>query len=181
MSELRAGYAQRGNSQFNTSGPVNQAVMDAAQIMAAAVKDKVSDDSPLGKLVSFSRSISEDMAALSAFAAQGNKKEMIMAARRIADSVKQVVVNASKVASECKDPVLRTAVMNYANATSNYGTQLKIIAAVKAASDDSDPTAEAQLITCSRGLCDGVVGAVSAADAASIPRIPRRSAAVQKK
>lgn len=30
------------------------------------------------------------MAALSAYAAQGNKKEMIMAARKIADAVKQV-------------------------------------------------------------------------------------------
>ncbi len=30
------------------------------------------------------------MAALSAACAQGNKKEMIMAARKIADSVKQV-------------------------------------------------------------------------------------------
>jgi len=174
LQEFRAGRAHlvAGDLTVGVEGPVNQEVMHAAQEMASAVRGKVADDTPLGKLFSFSKSIADDMAALSAFAAQGNKKEMIMAARKIAEAVKQVVANAQKICATCSDPVLRGAVSNYANAASNYGTQLKIIAAVKAASDDNDPTAEAQLISCSQGLCDGVVGTVKAAEAASIKNAP---------
>jgi len=169
LQEYRAGRAALvTDPSLKVVGPVNEEVMHAAMEMASAVRGKASDDTPLGKLVSFSKSIAEDMAALSAFAAQGNKKEMILAARKIAEAVKQVVSNAQKICSSCSDPVLRGAVSNYANAASNYGTQLKIIAAVKAAGDDNDPTAEAQLISCSQGLCDGVVGTVKAAEAASI-------------
>jgi hypothetical protein len=40
-------------------GPVNAEVMIAAQEVADAVRGKLSDDTPLGKLVSFSKSISE--------------------------------------------------------------------------------------------------------------------------
>lgn len=174
LANFRTARAERGDWELGRAetGPVNPALMEAASEIAAALKSKVPDDSPLGQLFLYSKSISEDMAALSAYAAQGKKKEMIMAAKRIADAVKQVVVNAHKVAAESKDPRLRTAVLNYAGATNNYGTQLKIICAVKAASDENDPTAEAQLVTCSRGLCDGVIGAVSAAEAASIKATP---------
>jgi len=177
LQEYRAARAalvtgKYGAPNLAVVGPVNAEVMHAAQEMASAVKGKILDDSPLGQLMSFSKSISEDMAALSAFAAQGNKKEMIMAARKIAEAVKKVVSNAQKICASCNDPVLRGAVSNYANAANNYGTQLKIIAAVKAAGDDNDPTAEAQLITCSQGLCAGVIGTVAAAEAASIKNAP---------
>eukprot|EP00026_Physarum_polycephalum_P002562 Phypoly_transcript_02569.p1 GENE.Phypoly_transcript_02569~~Phypoly_transcript_02569.p1 ORF type:complete len:769 (+),score=147.95 Phypoly_transcript_02569:385-2691(+) len=173
--ELRAAkaslnYAGMGEPNLAVIGPVDAHVMLAAQEMAAAVRGKLSDSSPLGKLVSFSKTISEDMANLAAFAAQGKKKEMIMAAKKIAAAVKQVVANAQAICANCQDPVLRSAVSNYANAASNYGTQLSIIAAVKAASDDNDPTAEAQLVTCSQGLCASVIGAVGAAESASIKK-----------
>jgi len=174
LANFRSARAVQGDWEIGHAGtgPVNSAVMAAANEMAAALKNKVPDDSPLGQLFLYCKSISEDMAALSAYAAQGNKKEMILAAKRIADAVKQVRLNANKVAADTKDPRLRTAVLTYAGAASNYGTQLKIIAAVKAASDDNDPAAEAQLVTCSQGLCDGVIGAVNAAESASIKGNP---------
>ena len=44
-----------------------------------------------------------------------------------------------------------------ASGMSNFSVQLKIIAAVKAASDEIDPTAENQLITCATGVADSLV------------------------
>lgn len=38
-----------------------------------------------------------------------------------------MVKNAQAICASCSDPVLRTAVSNYANAANNYGTQLKVL------------------------------------------------------
>ena len=48
-----------GEPNLAQTGPVDVNVMMAAQEMAEAVRGKLSDDSPLGKLVGFSKSISE--------------------------------------------------------------------------------------------------------------------------
>jgi len=108
------------------------------------------------------------MAKLSAFAAQGNVKDMILCARAIADKIAKVMAFAKSIADECTDPRLKADVLNYAQSISSFSTQLKIISAVKAASDVPDPANENQLITCAQGLSDAVVKAVRAAESASI-------------
>lgn len=69
------------------TGPVNKAVFIAAQQLEDEVVAKPHDNTPLGKLVSSSHNIAEEMAKLSAFAAQGNVKEMITSARAIATKI----------------------------------------------------------------------------------------------
>jgi len=175
MAEFRSQKlaAERRNERGRIEGPVNEAVFQAAQQLDSAVKAKHLDDSPLGKLFAASQSIAADMAALSAFAAQGNKKEMILAARRIADAVKQFVANANKIAAETNDPVLKANILASAQAAGNYAVQLKIVAAVKAASDENDPTAETQLISCAQGLCSAVGTCAFSSESATVKNAAR--------
>jgi hypothetical protein len=88
------------------------------------------------------------MEMLSLAAQSKNKRDMIAAARKISELIAQVQSLSSDIASRCTDPVLREQLLSLSKVPKNFGTQLKIVAAVKAASDDDDPTAENQLITC---------------------------------
>ncbi|EFA83885.1 vinculin A [Heterostelium album PN500] len=153
--------------KFKIEGPVNKAVYVAAEEVANALEKKVRDDTPLGKLVSFGDDIAAQMALLSSYAAKGDVKGMIQAARKIADSIKAVQLNAKGIADACIDPRLKQAVFTYLDCGSNFSTQLKILCAVKAASDD-DSTSEEQLVTCAKGLSSAVINIIKSAEAASL-------------
>ncbi|GAM27905.1 hypothetical protein SAMD00019534_110810, partial [Acytostelium subglobosum LB1] len=154
-------------SKFKIEGPVNKAVYVAAEEVANALEKKKRDDTPLGKLVSFGDDIAAQMALLSSYAAKGDIKGMISAARSIADAIKAVNMNARQIADNCTDPRLKQAVLTQLDCGSNFSTQLKILCAVKAASDDAS-TSEEQLVTCARGLSSAIINIVKSAEAASI-------------
>ncbi|KYQ89602.1 vinculin A [Tieghemostelium lacteum] len=152
-------------TKLKVEGPVNKAVFVAAEEVASAMEAKVRDGTPLGQLVSYSDDIAQAMAELSSYAAKGDVKGMIMAARKIADCIKQVQANAKKISDNCIDPRLKSAVQNYSDCGGNFSTQLKILCAVKSGSDDG-PAAEEQLVTCARGLSSAVINIVKSAESA---------------
>eukprot|EP01111_Echinosteliopsis_oligospora_P005903 TRINITY_DN1966_c0_g1_i4.p1 TRINITY_DN1966_c0_g1~~TRINITY_DN1966_c0_g1_i4.p1 ORF type:complete len:849 (+),score=349.07 TRINITY_DN1966_c0_g1_i4:153-2699(+) len=154
--------------RIKIEGPVNAAVLQAAQAVEDEVANKAHDDSPMGQLVQTSHSIAEEMAKLSMYAAQGNVKEMIMCARKITELIQKIISNAKNIADTCTDPRLKADVLNYAQATTSFGTQLKIICSVKAAEEKPDPATENQLVTCAQGISDCVIRAIKAAESASI-------------
>eukprot|EP01132_Coremiostelium_polycephalum_P011718 gene11718-14343_t len=154
-------------AKFKIEGPVNKAVYVAAEEVASALESKVRDNSPLGQLVSFSDDIASQMALLSSYAAKGDVKGMITAARKIADSIKQVTINAKGIADKCTDPRLKQAVLTYTDCGGNFSTQLKILCAVKSSSEN-DANAEEQLVTCAKGLSSAVINIVKSAEAASL-------------
>lgn len=91
-----------------------------------------------------------------------------MIARRIAQHANAIMTNAQAVAGRCKDPILADQVMSIAHTVQTMTVQLKIITAVKAASDSNDTTIKAQLVKCAKSLANNVVGVVNAVEIASI-------------
>ncbi|EGG20897.1 vinculin A [Cavenderia fasciculata] len=148
-------------------GPVNKAVYSAAADVANALENKTRDDTPLGQLVTLGDDIARQMAMLSSFAAKGDVKGMIGAARKIADSIRQIQTTAKGIAANCTDPRLKQAVLNYVDCGGNFSTQLKILCAVKSDIED-DSTSEEQLVTCAKGLSSAVINIVKSAESASL-------------
>lgn len=92
------------------------------------------------------------MICAQAAAKSGNKKEIILCARRIAELVSEVLKQAQEAASRCTDKRLSETLLTHAQAAKNFATQLKILTAVKAATFDDDPTVKQQLVKCAKQL-----------------------------
>jgi len=119
-------------------------------------------------LLDIARMIAEEMERLSLAAQSDNKKDMITSARKIAEMITKVQSLSIKIGEKCQDEKLKARLLNICKVPKNFAVQLKIISAVKAASGDNDKAAEAQLVTCAKGLASAVVETVKAADAASL-------------
>jgi hypothetical protein len=85
-------------------------------------------------------------------ARKGDRQGMIEVARQIDGVVKRIKTECRTLANNCRDPQLKDNILTAANAMTNFGTQLKIVAAVKAAGVGKDPTAENQLVACCQGI-----------------------------
>jgi hypothetical protein len=89
-------------------------------------------------------------------ARKGDRAGIIQCATAIAAIVKQIIGFAKPYGDSCKDPKLQDTVYVGVQAMGNFSTQLKILAAVKAASQGRDPAAENQLVACCEGLSSGL-------------------------
>lgn len=63
----------------------------------------------------------------------------------------RLITEIKSIAARCKDAVLQDKLLRHAQALRNYSVQLKILAAVKAASND-DSASNAQLATITEAL-----------------------------
>eukprot|EP01092_Planopodium_desertum_P014973 TRINITY_DN77294_c0_g1_i1.p1 TRINITY_DN77294_c0_g1~~TRINITY_DN77294_c0_g1_i1.p1 ORF type:complete len:208 (+),score=67.85 TRINITY_DN77294_c0_g1_i1:76-624(+) len=144
------------------------------QLRAAALKVKKAtlhlefDDTPKGKLNKVAKDIAEAMKMLSDAAISGDKAGIIRAARMISDFVAKIIDNAKQVSATCKDKKTANELMSMAYAAKNFAVQLKILAAVKASIDGTDPTAETQLVTCANGVANAVVKTIANAEVAQL-------------
>jgi len=157
-------------------GPRNERIYAAAvhvEKNVPAMEDD--DDTPRGKILKYTHEIAGLMAKLSSLAEIGDKKGMIETSRLIASKIKDITKQAHIIGRSCTDPVLRADVMNFAQSAENHAVQLKIMSAVKAASDDGDDTVEEQLVTAATGLAAAVVSTANACQAASIHKSVRSS------
>jgi len=112
--------------------------------------------------------IGAEMENLSRAAQTKNKKEMIASARRLAGMVAKVQSLATEIANKSNDPVLREQLLSICKVPKNFAVQLKILCAVKATSGEDDAAAEAQLLTCAKGVANSVISTLRTAEAASI-------------
>jgi len=157
-------------------GPRNERIFAAAVQVERNVPAMDEDDgTPRGKILKATHEIAGLMAKLSSLAEIGDKKGMIETSRLIASKIKEITKHAHTIGRSCTDPVLRADVMNFAQSAENHAVQLKIMAAVKAASDDDDETVEDQLVTAATGLASAVVATANACQAASIHKSVRAS------
>jgi len=141
----------------------------AAFAVQKAIKSKDFDEStPEGRLYAAARRVADDMILLSDASRRNAKSEIILLSRRIAQYVADIFKNAQAVSDKCKDPILKDQVMSIAHAVRNITVQLKIITAVKAATDSEDSTVRAQLVKCAKSLASNVVSICNAAEIASI-------------
>jgi len=128
------------------------------------------DNSPKGKIYGASKRIAELMEKLSLAGKSGDKKGMIAAAREISAASMDIVNNAQILANSCKDENTRDHLMSMAFAAKNFGIQLKILAAVKMATDGTDKTTENQLLTCAKGIAGSVIQTINYAEVAELKR-----------
>jgi hypothetical protein len=164
---------QEAAKRLQVEGPHDARIMAAAQQVESSVPAAPADGSPQGRLLQFSHDIAALMAQLSAFAQQGNKQGMIATSRKIAAAVNDIYKIAHEIAGKCADVRLRTDVLNYAQACQNWAVQLKIMSAVKAASDEHDPTIQDQLVTAASGLASAIVNTANSCISASIHKSVR--------
>jgi len=147
-------------------------IMIAANSVDKALDTNVPMIQDQKDLHDIARMIAAEMEKLSIAAQNNSKADMITSARKIADMISKVQSFSTKIADKCTDPELKKRLLNICKVPKNFAVQLKIISAVKAASGENDKTAEAQLVTCAKGLADTVIQTVKAADSASL-KCPR--------
>jgi len=166
-------------AHLTVEGPRNERIFAAAvhveKNVPAMVTDEEEANTPQGQVLKTTHEIAGLMAKLSSLAEIGDKKGMIETSRLIASKIKVITKQAHTIGRTVTDPVLRADVMNYAQAAENHAVQLKIMSAVKAASDEGDETVEDQLVAAATGLAAAVVSTANACQAASIHKSVRQS------
>jgi len=156
-------------TKLHVEGPVDDRIFAAAVNVEQNVPEaQAEDNSPQGKLLRATHEIAELMAQLAGFAAKKDKAGMIMTSRTIASKINTITKLAATVSNLCSDKYLKGDVVNGSSACSNLAVQLKIVAAVKASSDDNDPTVEEQLVTAATGLANAVIATANACQSASL-------------
>jgi len=99
--------------------------------------------------------VSRDLAAeLQRFAKadqERRRQDMLVSGRAISSHILRLITEIKNLASQCKDAVLQDKLIRHAQALRNFSVQLKILAAVKAASND-DSVNNAQLATITEAL-----------------------------
>ncbi|EGG23992.1 putative actin binding protein [Cavenderia fasciculata] len=146
------------------------------EVAAAAAKikertDALSKDANTaeGKLYSTAAGIAGLMKDLSEAARTNDKKGMLTVSKLLSEQVAIYLQQAKDTAAKCTDPKLKEQIITAAQAAKNWTVQLKIIAAVKAASDDDDPTSnKQQLVKCAKGLSKAILETINTVEIGSI-------------
>lgn len=159
-------FAKKGGLQRKRAGP--DTLERIVEECAAATKDLVVDGSPRGQLHALLKSISDNLAVMHAAADAMEKKGLINNAKSISVTTGGLAPIARLIIEPIQEKKARNQMLIAVNAAKNFSVQLKILAAVKTASGDGDPTADGQLITCARQLVTNVIGAVNAAEVCDI-------------
>jgi len=166
-------------AHLTVEGPKNERIFAAAvhveKNVPAMVEDEEEQNTPQGQVLKTTHEIAGLMAKLSSLAEIGDTKGMIETSRLIASKIKVITKQAHTIGTTVTDPVLRADVMNFAQSAENHAVQLKIMSAVKAASDEGDETVEDQLVAAATGLAAAVVSTANACQAASIHKSVRQS------
>jgi len=144
-------------------------VAKAALKITERTKDLAKDNTSEGKLYSTAQGIAGLMKDLSIAAANNDKKGMIQCSKLLTEQVNLYLAQAKETAAKCTDPKLKEQIITAAQAAKNWTVQLKIIAAVKAASEDDDSTSnKQQLVKCAKGLAKAVVQTINAVEIGQI-------------
>lgn len=171
--ERRRAEEERRRREEEERRRQEQAKKDEAESAAAALAARLAalednDKTSFGRLFGLSKRIAEEMARLAAAAKTNDKRGMIEAARRIAALAVDIVKEAHASAAQCRDPALKNQIILPAQAAKNLSVQLKIIASVKAATDDDDPAAKAQLVTCCKTIATDLIKCCDATEVGAI-------------
>ncbi|XP_065919621.1 vinculin-like [Dysidea avara] len=94
------------------------------------------------------------------------KEQMIDAAKEIASSARVIVDYAKKIAQQCTDSRMKYTLEQSAELIPTLGTQLTIIATVKASSAPSDISADVMLVKNAQNLMEAVIKTMREAEAA---------------
>jgi hypothetical protein len=144
-----------------------RAVTERIQVVKVSLGSEFPEFTGEGKLIDIATNIGELMKLMSLAAKKNNKTEMIRIAQQITALVKNIISQANEQAKSCTDPILADHLIRNAQSVSSFAIQLKIISAVKAATE-GDKSAKQQLIKCAQGLSNAVINTVNSAESAAL-------------
>eukprot|EP01113_Clastostelium_recurvatum_P034765 TRINITY_DN475_c0_g1_i1.p1 TRINITY_DN475_c0_g1~~TRINITY_DN475_c0_g1_i1.p1 ORF type:complete len:1458 (+),score=534.71 TRINITY_DN475_c0_g1_i1:108-4481(+) len=119
---------------FDTSSVLQSSI---ARVVKEIQQRNVGIEDTLSNL---SLSLAAELQKLSDADRTGSRQDLVVTGRAIAAIINKYCEELRKVASACRDPVLQDKLMRNAQALKNYGTQVKIMASVRAASQGSAPS-----------------------------------------
>ena len=103
--------------------------------------------------LALTRAIAAELSKLAQAAKSGQRQQMIEAGRNAATKVNELTKKLQEYALRCKDPHTKDRLLRAIQAMGTYSTQLRILAAVKAAdTSNSDADTEDQLVSVTRSL-----------------------------
>jgi len=112
-----------------------------------------------------SSGIASEMARLAKAARSGNKTEMMLASKAIAAHIAQLVNEINGIVTKLsKNPREADRLIRAATAMKNWGTQLKILTSVKAASIEKDNDNDETLLSVTKGLGNVVSDSIKTLD-----------------
>eukprot|EP01130_Rhizamoeba_saxonica_P009025 TRINITY_DN3661_c0_g1_i2.p1 TRINITY_DN3661_c0_g1~~TRINITY_DN3661_c0_g1_i2.p1 ORF type:complete len:692 (+),score=171.99 TRINITY_DN3661_c0_g1_i2:324-2399(+) len=139
----------------------------ASELNNKAIDCGANIETPVGQMSAISHDLAVSMAELASFAGKGDASGIIDTAKSIQQYIRQILKQAKVAIGECPNEKMKDSIINFMDATENWGVQLKIIAAVKAASEDS-VSAEEQLTKCAQGLSTSIQNCLDAAEMAQL-------------
>lgn len=130
--------------------------MDAQDLLETTQAIDI-DNSPIGQLVHLAEDLAKLMQQLASLSKTGTKTDIIMLARKVADTITNIHNHIGQVCAGCRDRVLNGDLTAQGNVSKNCAVQLKILCGVKANLVlEDDPDTRQSLVICARGLCKSV-------------------------
>jgi len=144
----------------NELGVISLKVRKAAQELQV-------DDTPKGQMFGCAKDLGKLLETLSNAAKSGDKAEMIRTTKEISSNVQKVLSLTKSINCNQTD---KDKIISFALNAKNFGIQLKILTAVKASINETDKTAENQLVSCAQQLAENVMNCVKMTDIASLKK-----------
>ena len=104
---------------------------------------------------------------------QNDMQSMLKRSKDIAVVTRNMIALSTVVKNACGDPKLADEIRIHAEAVENYTIRLKLMSAMKAASDVNDSTSEEQLVCAGEGLAREATLLVNAITAAGLHKSVR--------
>lgn len=139
----------RNSSNPKSFDELIQAVANDINRNANNAPEDLFDDPSLA----LTRAIAAELSKLAQAAKSGQRQQMIEAGRNAAQKVQLLTKQLQDYANRCRDPHVKDRCLRAIQAMGTYSTQLRILAAVKAAdTSNSDADTEDQLVSVTRSL-----------------------------
>jgi len=124
----------------NLSESINLVVRD--------IQSRANDNDALSVV---SRDLAAELQRFGEADQERRRQDMLISGRAISSHILRLTAEIKALASQCRDPILQDKLIRHAQALRNFSVQLKILAAVKAASND-DSANNAQLASMTQAL-----------------------------
>lgn len=140
-----------------------EALDQAAAVIKHAVAQAKTDNQS-------SSSVAVELEKLAAAARAGQRQAMLVSSRNVAAQLQKVIeeINQTIKAMGNKNPKEQDRLHRAAQALRNFGTQLKILTSVKAASIERDADADESLLSITKGLGNVLAEAITTMDTVKI-------------
>jgi len=145
------------SSSKNSPAPKPQAatkssnLADSINTVARDIQSRAADNEPISVV---SRDLAAELQRFAKADQEKRRQDMLISGRAISSHIVRLTAEIKAIAARCKDVILQDKLIRHAQALRNFSVQLKILAAVRAASSTDDTSNSAQLANMTQALGD---------------------------